>query len=230
MSFDWQAASDAASVWALPVLLATAMREAAHGRVAWRLGDGTAHRLGRVSFNPLNHIYPFGTVLPPALLLLGAAADDVRIRQTRVRRLRRPSPAAPRHDLGGRRGTRGERDAGGACRSRAPWRCLPGRRVSRTARPEFDQRRADQFIAMCFNMLPVPPLDGGGVAAGVLPRPLAARPARLERPGFVIILAAFFAVPFAAEKPGMDVNIFWWLAGAPAEYLMNVLFGGLGLL
>ena len=58
------------SIWAIPVLLAITMHEAAHGYVAWRLGDPTAMRAGRVTANPLKHIDPVGTLLLPGLLLL----------------------------------------------------------------------------------------------------------------------------------------------------------------
>jgi len=58
------------SVWLLPILIAVTFHEAAHGFVAHLLGDNTAWRLGRVSFNPLKHIDPFGTLILPAMLLL----------------------------------------------------------------------------------------------------------------------------------------------------------------
>ena len=58
------------SVWVLPLLIAITFHEAAHGFVAYRLGDDTAWQLGRVSFNPLKHMDPFGTVLLPGMLLL----------------------------------------------------------------------------------------------------------------------------------------------------------------
>src|SRR3954467_14962820 len=58
------------SVWVLPLLLAITFHEAAHAFVAYRLGDDTAWKLGRVSFNPLRHIDPFGTLVLPAILLL----------------------------------------------------------------------------------------------------------------------------------------------------------------
>ena len=61
------------SVWLVPVLVAITFHEAAHGFVAWRLGDDTAKQLGRVTFNPLKHIDPFGTILLPALLIFGGA-------------------------------------------------------------------------------------------------------------------------------------------------------------
>ena len=58
------------SVWVLPLVIAITFHEAAHGFVAHRLGDNTAWQLGRVSFNPLKHIDPFGTLMLPAMLLL----------------------------------------------------------------------------------------------------------------------------------------------------------------
>ena len=59
MSFDWAQIGFAASVWVMPVVIAITFHEAAHGWVAWRLGDPTAKILGRVTFNPLKHIDPF---------------------------------------------------------------------------------------------------------------------------------------------------------------------------
>jgi Zn-dependent protease len=57
------------TVWAIPVIIAVTFHEAAHGFVAQLLGDDTAWRLGRVSFNPFKHVDPFGTILLPGLLL-----------------------------------------------------------------------------------------------------------------------------------------------------------------
>ena len=58
------------SVWVLPLVIAITFHEAAHGYVAHRLGDNTAYDLGRVSFNPIRHIDPFGTLIMPAILLM----------------------------------------------------------------------------------------------------------------------------------------------------------------
>jgi Zn-dependent protease len=58
------------STWVIPILIATTFHEAAHAYAAWRLGDDTALRAGRVTFNPLKHVDPFGTILIPALLLV----------------------------------------------------------------------------------------------------------------------------------------------------------------
>ena len=67
---QWETMFYTASTWVLPVVIAITLHEAAHGFVAHRLGDDTAYRQGRVSFNPLKHIDPFRTILMPAILLL----------------------------------------------------------------------------------------------------------------------------------------------------------------
>ena len=80
-------------------------------------------------------------------------------------------------------------------------------------------------LLLCvFNMLPLPPLDGGRVAVGILPASLARPLARLERTGFLIILAAIFILPWIGDKLGVDLNVFWWLVGVPTEYLMEIVF------
>ena len=70
---DLQKTLYTASTWVLPVLIAITFHEAAHAYAAWKLGDDTAYRQGRVTFNPLKHVDPFGTILVPALLLLTAS-------------------------------------------------------------------------------------------------------------------------------------------------------------
>jgi Zn-dependent protease len=70
---DLQKTLYTASTWILPVLIAITFHEAAHAYAAWKLGDDTAYRQGRVTFNPLKHVDPFGTILVPALLLLTAS-------------------------------------------------------------------------------------------------------------------------------------------------------------
>jgi Zn-dependent protease len=57
-----------ASVWVIPVIMAITFHEAAHGFAAWKLGDDTAKSLGRVTFNPLRHVDPVGTVILPAVM------------------------------------------------------------------------------------------------------------------------------------------------------------------
>ena len=72
------------------------------------------------------------------------------------------------------------------------------------------------LILCIFNMIPIPPLDGGRVAVGILPQPLAQQLARLERAGFAIILGALFILPWLGEMVGLDLNIFMRIVGIPA--------------
>ncbi len=231
MDIDWQALGFTASVWILPVLIAVTFHEAAHGWVAWRLGDDTAKQLGRVTFNPIKHIDPFGTVLLPAMLLIGTGgrmmfgfAKPVPVNFARLRQPRRDmvlvAAAGPASNL---------------ILAIIAAGLLYGVEWFDGALQEWiflNLRNAVWInVLLCvFNMLPLPPLDGGRVAVGLLPEPLATPLARLERLGFLIILGAFFVAPYIGEKIGVTVNIFWWLVGAPAEYLMKAIFSGLGLL
>jgi Zn-dependent protease len=78
-------------------------------------------------------------------------------------------------------------------------------------------------------MLPLPPLDGGRVAVGLLPRPLAQPLARLERYGFLIILGVLFLLPMLTRRLGYDVNPLAWLIGEPVRFLGRALLALAGL-
>ena len=82
------------------------------------------------------------------------------------------------------------------------------------------------LLAM-FNMIPIPPLDGGRVLVGILPRPLARRVAGLEKAGILILLAALFLLPILGRNLGMDLDIFQWLVQGPVEsfgrFMVNLL-------
>jgi len=86
------------------------------------------------------------------------------------------------------------------------------------------------LLLAIFNMMPLPPLDGGRVAVGVLPRPLAYRLARLERYGLFILIGLIFILPLLGRQLGTDLNIFRWLVLGPLEFLRRILLQGVGLI
>ncbi|SMC23153.1 Zn-dependent protease (includes SpoIVFB) [Desulfacinum hydrothermale DSM 13146] len=185
------------SIYAVPLLLAVISHEVAHGWVAEKLGDPTARMLGRISLNPLVHIDLLGTVIIPLVLLVTNApfmfgwAKPVPVQFHRLR--------------GGRRGMAWVALAGPltnlmlAAASALVYRLIlmlfaSGYAVGTAAmvlRPLFLMAQFSvifNLVLMVINLFPVPPLDGGRVLAGVLPRRLAWQLARLERYGMLIVV------------------------------------------
>ncbi|MBC8337513.1 MAG: site-2 protease family protein [Alphaproteobacteria bacterium] len=213
------------SLWVLPVLFAVTLHEAAHGWVAWRLGDDTAYRLGRVSFNPLRHIDLFGTVLLPAMMLFASGgrmmfgfAKPVPVNFAGLGQPRRDmilvAIAGPGSNLLL------------AVLSAALLHLLPllSGDVYQWAGHNLVNSVRINLLLCVFNMLPIPPLDGGRVAVGLLPQGAAMRLARLERSGVLIILFGVFILPWIGGKIGVDLNVFWWFVGLPTEFLMTAVF------
>ncbi|MDP6574213.1 MAG: site-2 protease family protein [Rhodospirillales bacterium] len=218
------------SVWAIPLLLAVTLHEAAHGWVAWRLGDDTAYRMGRVTFNPFRHIDLFGTILLPGILLFISGgrmafgfAKPVPVIFSRLGSPRRDmvlvAAAGPGTNLA-------LAVASAVLLHAAP--LLDGEAREWVTHNLFNSVWINLLLCV-FNMLPLPPLDGGRVAVGLLPRYLAEPLARLERAGIFIILGILFILPWIGGRLGLDLHVFSWLVGVPARFLLQVIFAAVGV-
>jgi len=210
-----------ASTWVLPVVFAVTFHEAAHGFVAYHFGDDTAWRAGRVTFNPLKHIDRFGTIILPALLILIRSpflfgyAKPVPVNFGRLDRPRRDmvwvALAGPATNV---------LLAIGSSLLFYGVDLVPANPAQWLAANLIHSIQINAVLCV-FNMLPLPPLDGGRVAVGLLPDALAFPLARLERYGMLILLLFLFVLPYVGEQTGYNLNILGWLIGAPTEALIR---------
>jgi Zn-dependent protease len=218
------------AAWVIPLVIAIVFHEVAHGYVAYLLGDRTAQRLGRLTLNPIRHVDPLGTVIVPLVLALAQApifgwAKPVPVIPSRMRNpqldMALVAMAGPASNLvlgfvAALAITSLAVTQGGA---------LPEAGIAGfLADNLFNFLLINVFLAI-FNMIPLPPFDGGHVVAAVLPKSLAAPYARLGRYGFLIMLALLVVLPAVAPSADVVAQIIGPVADGVTRLFLRVAHG-----
>lgn len=194
---------------AVPTILAITLHEAAHGYAALAMGDDTARRAGRLSLNPLVHIDRVGTILLPGFLLISQLLTIGHV--SFMFGWAKPVPVAAWRFRDPRRGMMVVAAAGPAMNFFLAWLgmlslhavpLLPSGWLGAAVSFVFYFLLANIVLGL-FNLLPIPPLDGGRIMVGLLPERAAAAWAKLERAGIVIVLIVMFLLPALLREFGV---------------------------
>lgn len=219
---------------AIPAIMAITLHEAAHGYAAWALGDDTAKRAGRLSLNPLVHVDRVGTILLPGFLMLAQLLTIGKI--AFLFGWAKPVPVGAWKFSNPRRGMMVVAAAGPAMNFFLAWLAalslhlidvVPGLGVGTVGHVFITF--AEYFILAnlvlgLFNLLPIPPLDGGRIVVGLLPEGLARVWGSVERAGIVIVLLLVFLLPRLLAEFDIDFNPVGDALGVAIPWAMRVIF------
>ena len=205
----------------IPMIIAIVFHEVAHGWTARALGDPTAANLGRLSLNPFKHVDPFGTIILPGMLKLAGLpmfgyAKPVPVIKGRLRNPRRDmmivAAAGPGSNL--------VMGVIGAVLLGLYIRSLGGFAVGLDLERDFLAANLFNFILLnvflaLFNLLPIPPFDGGHIVEGLLPAEAARKYAGLHNKAMLIAILLIVVVPYVAPS----LNVVSWLVVPPVQWL-----------
>ncbi len=211
------------SIWLIPALLAITLHEAGHAFAAWKLGDSTAKSMGRVTLNPIKHIDPMGTLIIPGMLLF--------LKAPFLFGYAKPVPVNFRALGNPRRDMVLVALAGPAMNFllaflfAASIHLLPLFPEDVASWMLENQRNGVilNVVLGVFNLLPIPPLDGGRVAVGVLPNILAVPLARLERFGFLILIGLIILLPMISRQLGSEIDPIRWVMDGPISFVVTTI-------
>lgn len=177
------------ALYALPVLFAITVHEAAHGYAARHFGDNTAHMMGRITLNPLKHIDPLGTIAMPLMLYFATSGSFLfgyaKPVPVNFGRLRNPKKDMVWVALAG---------PGANLAQAILWTLALYGLIALGVNERFFTGMCEagvlvNLVMFAFNLFPLPPLDGGRILVGLLPQPLAWQVSRIEPWGFFIVMA-----------------------------------------
>jgi len=214
------------ATWLIPLIIAIVFHEVSHGLVARRLGDPTAAERGRLTFNPIRHVDPFGTVILPLILALSHApifgwAKPVPVNYRRLRHPRRDmvlvALAGPGMNL----------------LLAIVGALVLAATLSFSSNPDslgttFLAGNALNFVLInlflaVFNLLPIPPFDGGHVVQGLLPPPLAQSFARIGRYSLLVLVVLLLVLP------AIGINVVGHIVSPLVDGLARGLLGLFGI-
>jgi Zn-dependent protease len=215
------------ATWLIPLVIAIVLHEISHGWVANAFGDPTARDLGRLSPNPVRHVDPIGTICLPLLLAVSGApvfgwAKPVPVVAARLRNRRLHmmlvAIAGPLTNL-----LLGFVAVFGLAAAVAV--VSPGSVPGAFLLANLENFLVINIFLAVFNMLPMPPFDGGHVVEGLLPRPIAARYAKLGKYGFLLLILLLVVVPMVWPR----LNVIQWLVVPPVKAVLGLYLGLAGL-
>jgi Zn-dependent protease len=215
------------ATWLIPLVFAIVLHEVSHGWVANAFGDPTARRKRRLSLNPIRHVDPVGTIVLPLILAVSGAPVFGWAKPVPVvaHRMRNPRLHMMLVALAGPAMNLVLALLAAFALALLLW-AAPGTGLGW----QFVYLNLANFLVInvflaVFNMLPIPPFDGGHVVEGLLPRRLAAHYAKLHRFGFPLLLFLLVLLPLIA--PG--ANIVDHVVGPPVRFIIRSLGGLAGL-